>query len=245
MANTTNYNWETPDDTDLVKDGALAIRTLGSSIDTTTKALNPSTTLGDIEYRSATANTNTRLAIGTTGQVLTVSGGVPAWANAASGGLTLIETLSLSGSSTTSSTITATSYKHLQIIIKNAYVGSNADMWIRMNGDSASGYYRATLGSDTTTAFAQNATTSYFQIAAIPALSAVYNGVSGIINLPRINDTDVQFIQSTMYSNFDSSSLRNNLSSGVYDNSAAITSITFGLSTSTFSGGTAYIYGVN
>jgi len=80
MANTTNYNWETPDDTDLVKDGAAAIRTLGSSIDTTTKALNPSTTLGDIEYRSATANTNTRLPIGTTGQVLSVVGGVPAWA---------------------------------------------------------------------------------------------------------------------------------------------------------------------
>jgi hypothetical protein len=34
MANTTNYNWATPDDTDLVKDGAAAIRTLGSSIDT-------------------------------------------------------------------------------------------------------------------------------------------------------------------------------------------------------------------
>jgi len=80
MANTTNYNWETPDDTDLVKDGAAAIRTLGSSIDTTTKALNPSTTLGDIEYRSATANTNTRLGIGSTGQVLTVAGGVPTWA---------------------------------------------------------------------------------------------------------------------------------------------------------------------
>ncbi len=85
MANTTNYNWETPDDTDLVKDGALAIRTLGSSIDTTTKALNPSTTLGDIEYRSSTANTNTRLAIGSTGNVLTVSGGVPVWAAPAGG----------------------------------------------------------------------------------------------------------------------------------------------------------------
>ena len=80
MANTTNYNWETPDDTDLVKDGAAAIRTLGSSVDTTTKALNPSTTLGDIEYRSSTANTNTRLGIGSTGQVLTVAGGVPTWA---------------------------------------------------------------------------------------------------------------------------------------------------------------------
>ena len=79
MANTTNYNWETPDDTDLVKDGAAAIRTLGSSIDTTTKALNPSTTLGDIEYRSSTANTNARLAIGTTGQILSVVAGVPAW----------------------------------------------------------------------------------------------------------------------------------------------------------------------
>jgi hypothetical protein len=83
MATTTNYSWDTPDDTDLVKDGAAAIRTLGSSIDTTTKALNPSTTLGDIEYRSSTANTNTRLGIGTTGQVLAVVGGVPAWATTA------------------------------------------------------------------------------------------------------------------------------------------------------------------
>jgi hypothetical protein len=35
MATTTNYGWETPDDTDLVKDGAAAIRSLGSSIDST------------------------------------------------------------------------------------------------------------------------------------------------------------------------------------------------------------------
>jgi hypothetical protein len=85
MATTTNYGWTTPDDTALVKDGAAAIRTLGSSVDTTTKALNPSTTLGDIEYRSSTANTNTRLPIGTNGQVLGVSGGVPAWVTNASG----------------------------------------------------------------------------------------------------------------------------------------------------------------
>jgi len=88
MANTTNYNWETPDDTDLVKDGAAAIRTLGSSIDTTTKALNPETTLGDIAYRSSTANTNTRLPIGTNGQILGVSAGVPAWINNDQGDIT-------------------------------------------------------------------------------------------------------------------------------------------------------------
>lgn len=34
MATTTNFGWTTPNDTDLVKDGASAIRTLGSAIDT-------------------------------------------------------------------------------------------------------------------------------------------------------------------------------------------------------------------
>ena len=80
MATTTNYGWETPDDTDLVKDGAAAIRTLGSSVDTTTKNLNPETTLGDLAFRSATSNVNTRLGVGSAGQVLTVAAGVPSWA---------------------------------------------------------------------------------------------------------------------------------------------------------------------
>ena len=83
MATTTNYGWTTPDDTALVKDGASAIRTLGTSVDTTTKNLNPSTTLGDIEYRSSTANVNTRLPLGTAGQVLKVNSGAtaPEWSS--------------------------------------------------------------------------------------------------------------------------------------------------------------------
>jgi len=35
MASTTNFGWSTPDDTALVKNGAAAIRTLGSSADST------------------------------------------------------------------------------------------------------------------------------------------------------------------------------------------------------------------
>jgi hypothetical protein len=35
MATTTNYSWTTPDNAAYVKDGASAIRTLGSSVDTT------------------------------------------------------------------------------------------------------------------------------------------------------------------------------------------------------------------
>lgn len=90
MATTTNYSWTTPDDTALVKDGASAIRSLGSSVDTTVKALNPETTLGDIAYRSSTANVKTRLALGTAGQVLKVNSGAtaPEWGNVAGGQLT-------------------------------------------------------------------------------------------------------------------------------------------------------------
>ena len=106
MATTTNYSWTTPDDTDLVKDGASAIRTLGSSIDTTTKNLNPSTTLGDIEYRSSTANTNTRLGIGSTGQVLTVAAGVPSWATPASPNPTTANALVATNQTTSSATYT-------------------------------------------------------------------------------------------------------------------------------------------
>jgi hypothetical protein len=109
MATTTNYAWETPDDTDLVKDGAAAIRTLGSSIDTTTKALNPSTTLGDIEYRSATANTNTRLALGTAGQILQVNAGAtaPEWATPAGGGGKVLQVImATTATETTNSTST-------------------------------------------------------------------------------------------------------------------------------------------
>ena len=110
MATTTNYGWTTPDDTALVKDGAAAIRTLGSSVDTTTKALNPETTLGDIAYRSSTANVKTRLGIGSTGQVLTVAGGVPSWATPAGGptfsGCAVRRTTNLSLSNGTQTAIT-------------------------------------------------------------------------------------------------------------------------------------------
>jgi hypothetical protein len=100
MATTTNFGWETPDDTDLVKDGALAMRTLGNAIDasfvdlkggTTNQVLakNSNTDLdfkwvadasgipatifdakGDLIAATA-ADTADRLAVGTNGQVLT------------------------------------------------------------------------------------------------------------------------------------------------------------------------------
>jgi hypothetical protein len=137
MATTTNYGWTTPDDTALVKDGAAAIRTLGSSVDTTTKNLNPETTLGDIAYRSSTANVNTRLGLGTALQVLRVNSGAtaPEWATPVSGGMTLLSTTTLSGASTTISSINQT-YNNLYILISGIDNASNSINKLKPNSSS-------------------------------------------------------------------------------------------------------------
>jgi hypothetical protein len=68
--------------------GTVAIANGGTGQTTATaafNALNPMTTTGDIIYE-ASATTAARLGIGSTGQVLTVAGGLPSWAAAPSGG---------------------------------------------------------------------------------------------------------------------------------------------------------------
>lgn len=144
---TTNYGFDIPQSTDLVKDGATAIATLGQDVDTQLKALNPSTTLGDIEYRSSTANTNTRLAIGSTGQVLTVSGGVPAWANASSGGgMTLISEQVASSSTGIDFTSISGSYKQLLLIWSGVgHSTSGSSFSIRLNNSSSTIYRNVSL----------------------------------------------------------------------------------------------------
>ena len=84
MANpTTNYGFVLPTPTDLVTDLPADFDVALQGVDTRLKALQPGTTLGDLFYASATANTNTRLGVGTNGQVLSVSSGVPAWTTTA------------------------------------------------------------------------------------------------------------------------------------------------------------------
>jgi hypothetical protein len=78
--------------------GTLNVANGGTGQTTATAAfdaLNPMTTVGDMIYEG-TGPTATRLPIGTSGQILTVSGGIPSWQNAPASGVTSFET-SLSG----------------------------------------------------------------------------------------------------------------------------------------------------
>lgn len=149
MATTTpNFGWVVPTSTDLVKDGATAIETLGDSIDASlldlkggtsgqVLAKNSNTDMdfvwvaqddsnaiqnaivdakGDLIAATA-ADTPARLAIGTNGQVLTADSTAATgikWAAAAGGSMTLLSTTSLSGTSTTVSSIVG-GYRDLYI----------------------------------------------------------------------------------------------------------------------------------
>jgi hypothetical protein len=72
MATSPLYSWPEPDNTDLVKNGALAIRTLGNAIDTTMGTMVAKTVVdakGDLIAGTA-ADTVNRLAVGNNGETL-------------------------------------------------------------------------------------------------------------------------------------------------------------------------------
>jgi len=104
------------------------------------------TTTGDIYYASS-ANTPARLAIGSSGNVLTVASGVPSWAAPASGGLTLIqETVANADSSITFGSIPGT-YKQLLLTFHGLYQSNNTSAFsLRFNNSSASEYSQQSWG---------------------------------------------------------------------------------------------------
>jgi len=141
---TTNYGFVLPTPTDLVTDLPADFDVALQGVDTRLKALQPGTTLGDLAYSSATANTNTRLAVGSTGNVLTVAGGVPTWAAPAvsASGLTLItaQTFTTSSNINVNSCFSATYQNYLiQIIVSNTSAASDAFLRLRASGTDASG----------------------------------------------------------------------------------------------------------
>jgi len=166
MATTTNYSWTTPDDTDLVKDGASAIRTLGSSADTTVKNLNPGTTAGDVDYYTS-STAKARIAIGTAGQVLTVNSGAtaPEWATPSSGALTLLKKETFSAVSSVSigsdaSPLFSSTYDNYYINFIGT-TSSNTGLFFRLRAnttDASTNYSRQQIEAVNATTYISSAT---------------------------------------------------------------------------------------
>ena len=240
MATTTNYGWTTPDDTALVKDGAAAIRTLGSSVDTTTKNLNPETTLGDLAYRSSTANVKTRLGLGTAGQVLQVNSGAtaPEWATFSANSMTSLASGNLGSTSVTLSSISQ-SYNTLILEIRNMYVNTENSLRIRLNADSGANYQRTCVISSSATNNTATGLTGFNIPGDVPNTSVGMN-FSMEIDL-YTNSTTPKLItyQATDLNNGPC----NVMAVGRYASNSAITSITITTSagTATFNAAGSYV----
>ena len=154
MATSPIYSWPEPDNTDLVKNGALAIRTLGDAIDTTMGTMVAKTIVdakGDLIAATA-ADTVARLAVGTNGQTLVADSSTSTglkWATPAtvSSGYTFISRSTFSAVATADiDNIFTSTYETYQIVIEECFssVDSQLTMQLRYAGPNTqitSGYY--------------------------------------------------------------------------------------------------------
>ena len=92
MANTTYFGWETPDDTDLVKDGAAAIRTLGQAIDTSMQDLEGGTS-GQILSKNSNTDMDFVWINNDQGDITEVVAGTGLSGGGSSGSVTLTNTV--------------------------------------------------------------------------------------------------------------------------------------------------------
>ena len=201
-------------------------------------------TTGDMIYASA-ANTPARLGIGTSAQVLTVAGGIPSWATPAAGGLTLLSTTSLTGSSVTISSISQ-SYKNLLVIVNGVYLASDdRAITVKFNPDT-SGHNFARFGvANGSFNTAAGTTNDYVEIGRAGNNSNIDRSMTSILQIARYTETGIKTFSSNYYYRANTGISSGGTSNGTFTAASGISSIKFEAETISFSAGTVYIYGVN
>ena len=202
---------------------------------------------GDIIAATA-ADTPARLAVGANGTVLTAASGQATgleWATPSSGGMTLISTTTLTGASVTLSSIPAT-YNNLFIVVRNFRPATTGNsLKYQFNGDTASRYntnsgnnYNTSGGGVTFAVTSMDTTVS---------CNSTTNNGRHLFNIyDYANTTTWKFAEviSTVSDNTTTTSLNRILSYGAYNQTAAISSITFFSASGNMTAGTVLLYGV-
>jgi len=129
-------------------------------------ALSPLTTAGDIIYENATP-LPARLPIGTTGQILTVVGGLPAWANSA-----------------TSGTVTSVALTVPSIFsVTGSPITTSGTLAVTLNSESANTFFAAPNGSAGTPTFRSIVNGDLTSITTLSSLNLPTSQLTGTISL--------------------------------------------------------------
>lgn len=217
------------------------------------------TTAGDIIYASD-SSTPARLGVGTTGQVLSVSAGVPAWTTPSAGGLTLIATANPSAATSVLFSSIPSTYKKLIIEWKNVNHSTTSGYFnVRLNNDSTSSYSWISTSSNGPGNSSRSVSGSVGKVTTFGGTNN-YTAVIGstgststdfslkaygkmIIN-DYSSDSTSKAMESISYS-ANGLAIYVNFLGGMYDKTDVITSVEFIRSASETINGTFYLYGVS
>jgi hypothetical protein len=191
------------------------------------------------------ADTFSRLAVGANGTTLVADSAEATglkWATASSGGMTLISTTTLSGSSVTLSSIPST-YKNLQLVIRDVATATDDNyVLLRLNGDSGANRHAVVSANsgDYTVVFDKTQITINGGID-----NAVFDGLT-IVDIPDYANTVTQKIAPYrgLYTFYDAGTKIGPNGTIFYNQTTAISSLELNILYGTFSGGTALLYGV-
>lgn len=217
--------------------------TVTLSLDTSA-VIQPTVFDAKADILTATAdNTPARLAVGTNGQVLTAASTTATglqWATPSAGSYTLIASGSLSGTSTTISSI-SNAYTDLYFILRDYTNASESALRLRLNSISTGYDYTSMNNNSTALDNSQNAT----EITPSSYTFSSDQGQELIMTLPNYTSTSSQrMYQIGSYSN-NTLTWRTKWVFGGVRTSDAISSITiFSDGTATWTGGTYALYGV-
>ena len=211
-------------------------------------------TTGDIIYASA-ANTPARLGIGTTGQVLNVASGIPAWTTASAGGMTLITTTTWNNSVGTYTYSSLGSYKQIVFVgqnLKHSSAAASSEWNIRFNGSTANNYGQSIIQMNGTAySGTSNANQTSKIILSVPAGSTL--GASGgganfdgdfMLTLPDYGSAQFKCVFWSGGSCQDGTRCMS-VGTGHFSDITAITSVTLFMTSGNFESGTMRVYGVS
>jgi hypothetical protein len=216
----------------------VQITNLGAGVCTITAGtatVNTSASLALAQYESGT------LDFISTSAAIFIKG---AGAAAASGGMTLINTggTSLTGSSVTISSIPAT-YKNLQLVVRGFLPSAdNNSLTLRINADNtANRYANQTDGSNIDQAF---------DLSQLEITGGQKNPGNNNLSVANIydytNTTTFKILQTVAIGNASTSGNYDSyVFNSFYNQTAAISSLVLLVPSGTFSGGTAFLYGVS